>query len=201
MAASGSLLNWIVRNWAGEEAAKASTLGLSPHQHLDRLATSVPHDNELLFLPYMLGEKTPLMDPFARGTLVGLGLHHGIAHVWRAALEGVVFGFRHHVEVFGERGLREPCSPPTAAQPATLATIAADVLDRPVTRIDRHPAPPQRRLRRRHGRGRASGLSISALCAPGRSFTPDPRHADYDRKYRQWREVYQRLKTLIRNCP
>src|SRR3546814_19146735 len=42
----------------------------------------------LLFLPYVLGEKTPLMDPHARGTLIGLGLHHDLRHVWRAALEG-----------------------------------------------------------------------------------------------------------------
>jgi sugar (pentulose or hexulose) kinase len=38
---------------------------------------------------------------------------------------------------------------------------------------------------------------IARYVTPGRSFAPDPRrHADYDRKYRLWREVYERLKTL-----
>ena len=201
MAASGSLLNWIVRNWAGEEAAIAAARGLSPHRHLDRLAAAVAHDGDILFLPYVLGEKTPLMDPYARGTLVGLGLHHGIADVWRAALEGVVFGFRHHVEVFEERGLavsRVVAADGGAASDLWLQ-IAADVLDRPVTRIDRHPGSSL-------GAAFVAGMGVGALqdwsdigryVAPGRGFTPDPRrHADYDRKYRQWREVYQRLKTL-----
>ena len=201
MAASGSLLNWIVRNWAGEEAAKAAAQGLSPHQHLDRLAAELPHEGELLFLPYMLGEKTPLMDPYARGTLVGLGLHHGIADVWRAALEGVVFGFRHHVDVFAERGLavtRVFAADGGAASDLWLE-IAADVLNRPVMRIDRHPGSSL-------GAAFVAGMGVGALddwskiaryVAPGRSFQPDPiRHAGYDRKYRRWREVYERLKTL-----
>jgi xylulokinase len=201
MAASGSLLNWIVRNWAGAEAAEAAAHGLSPHQHLDRLAAGLPRDGALLFLPYVLGEKTPLMDPYARGTLVGLGLHHGIADIWRAALEGVAFGFRHHVEVFAERGLavtRVFAADGGAASDLWLQ-IAADVLGRPVTRIDRHPGSSL-------GAAFVAGMGVGALkdwseiaryVAPGRSFAPDPaRCADYDRKYRLWREVYERLKTL-----
>jgi hypothetical protein len=81
MAASGTFLNWIVRNWARGEVEKASTAGLSIHQWLDRRAVEVPVEGDLLFLPYMLGEKTPLMDPHARGTLIGLGLHHDLRHI------------------------------------------------------------------------------------------------------------------------
>ena len=201
MAASGSLLNWIVRTWAGTEAAKAAAQGLSPHQHLDRLAAAAPHDGALLFLPYVLGEKTPLMDPYARGTLVGLGLHHGIADIWRAALEGVAFGFRHHVAVFAERGL--PVTRVFAADGGAASDlwlqIAADVLGRPVTRIDRHPGSSL-------GAAFVAGMGVGALkdwsqiaryVAPGRSFAPDARrHGDYERKYRLWRNVYERLKTL-----
>src|SRR5690349_18582479 len=105
MAASGTFLNWIVRNWAGGEVEAARAAGLSIHQWLDRRATEIQVDGDLLFLPYVLGEKTPLMDPHARGSLVGLGLHHDLRHMWLAALEGVVFGFRHHVDVFAEREL------------------------------------------------------------------------------------------------
>jgi xylulokinase len=201
MAASGSLLNWIVHHLAGAEAENAAAGGLTQHQHLDRLAAQVPLDGSLLLLPYVLGEKTPLMDPHARGTLVGLGLHHGIADVWRAALEGVVFGFRHHVEVFAERGLavaRIFAADGGAASDLWLQ-IAADVLGQPVTRIDRHPGSSL-------GAAFVAGMGVGALrdwseiaryVAPGRSFTPDEhRHADYARKYRLWREVYERLKTL-----
>jgi xylulokinase len=201
MASSGSFLNWIVRTWAEAEATKAEAAGLSPHPHLDRLAAGIPPDSEVLFLPYFLGEKTPLNDPFARGTLVGLGLHHGIAHVWRAALEGVVFGFRHHVEVFRERNLavqRVFATDGGAASDLWLQ-IAADVLDLPVTRIDRHPGSSL-------GAAFVAGIGVGVLSnwgdienyvAPGRIFEPDDsRHRAYNRKYGQWRDVYERLKSL-----
>jgi xylulokinase len=201
MAASGSFLNWIVRNWAGGEASNAARDGLSMHQHLDRMAADLPALGELLFLPYMLGEKTPLNDPFARGTLVGLGLHHRLAHVWRAALEGVAFGFRHHVEVFRERGLavnRVFAADGGAASDLWLQ-ISADALDLAVTRIDRHPGSS---LGAAFVAGMGSGVlsdwsDIGRYVTPGRVFAPDPARARaYDRKYRQWRGVYERLKTL-----
>src|SRR5262249_39619192 len=82
MAASGSLLNWIAREWAAGEAPKAAAAGLSVHAWLDRLAAATPAGaEELVFLPYVLGEKTPLHVPHARCTLLGLGLHHRLAHL------------------------------------------------------------------------------------------------------------------------
>ncbi len=63
MAASGSLLNWIARTWAGGEAGAARAAGKSLHEWLDLRATGIAAESELLFLPYVLGEKTPLMDP------------------------------------------------------------------------------------------------------------------------------------------
>jgi xylulokinase len=201
MAASGSFLNWIVRHWAGGEIAVAKAAALSIHQHLDRLAAAVPEGGEVLFLPYFLGEKTPLNDPHARGTLVGLGLHHGLADVWRAALEGVAFGFRHHVEVFRERGLdvaRVFAADGGAASDLWLQ-ISADVLGLAITRIDRHPGSS---LGAAFVAGMGTGVltnwsAIGRYVAPGRVFAPDPaRRIAYERKYRHWREVYERLKTL-----
>jgi xylulokinase len=202
MAASGSFLNWIVHHWAGGDIADAKAAGLSSHQHLDRLAAEASSTaDEILFLPYFLGEKTPLNDPHARGTLVGLGLHHGLADIWRAALEGVAFGFRHHVEVFRERGLevaRVFAADGGAASDLWLQ-ISADALGLEVTRIDRHPGSSL-------GAAFVAGMGTGALkdwgdigryVAPGRAFGPDPaRVSAYDRKYRHWREVYERLKTL-----
>lgn len=201
MAASGSLLNWVVKHWAGGEAAAAHQAGQSLHQWLDGRAATVPPESELLFLPYVLGEKTPLMDPFARGTLLGLGLHHGLAHVWRAALEGVVFGFRHHIEVFAEAGLgvRQVFAADGGARSDLWLQIAADTFDRPVLRIDRHPGSSL-------GAAFVAGIGIGAIgewsaiaryVAPGRVFTPRPEaHRVLSAKYRLWRETYERLRTL-----
>ncbi|MEX1205192.1 MAG: FGGY-family carbohydrate kinase [Dongiaceae bacterium] len=203
MAASGSLLNWIARELAAAEAERARAAGESVHARLDRLAAQVPAGADgVVLLPYFLGEKTPLHDPHARGTLIGLGLHHRLAHVWRAALEGVVFGFRHHVDVFAERGLavgRVVACDGGAASDLWLH-IAADVLDRPVQRLRNHPGSS---LGAAYVAGYGVGLfkdwaGIAAYVAPGELFTPDPAHrAPYDRAYGIYRELYDRLQTLF----
>lgn len=201
MAASGSFLNWIIRNWGGGELDAAKAAGISIHQWLDRRTAEIGADNAILFLPYFLGEKTPLNDPAARGTLIGLGLNHDIRHVWRAALEGVVFGFRHHVETFREAGLdvtRVFAADGGAASDLWLQ-IAADAIGRPVTRIDRHPGSS---LGAAFVAGMGVGLiqdwsAIADYVAPGRTFEPDAASVrTLDRKYALWRELYQRLQSF-----
>ena len=62
-------------------------------------ANSVPLGCEgLTFLPYLTGERTPHLDPHARGTWVGLGLHHTRSHLMWAALEGVAFAIKQGIE-------------------------------------------------------------------------------------------------------
>ncbi|HEY4162588.1 MAG TPA: FGGY-family carbohydrate kinase [Dongiaceae bacterium] len=201
-AATGSLLNWIVRQWAGGEVGHAKQAGLSIHAWLDRLAEQTPPGAEgLILLPYMLGEKTPLHDPYARGTLVGLGLHHTLAHVWRAALEGTIFGFRHHVEVFREIGLgvKQVFACDGGAASDLWLQIAADALGLAVTRIDRHPGSSLGAAYvAGHGIGAFPDLAgISRYVATGRVFKPVPaRKPVYDRAYANFREIYERLKTL-----
>jgi len=56
------------------------------------LAAQAPPGAEgLLFLPYLAGERTPHLDPHARGAFVGLTLRHSIAHMTRAVMEGVTY--------------------------------------------------------------------------------------------------------------
>jgi xylulokinase len=199
MAAGGNLLNWVIAHFGKAEAADAKARGVSPHHLLDDRAASL--DTELLLLPYVLGEKTPLMDPNARGTLVGLGLHHDLAHIWRAALEGIVFGMRHHVETFEDCGLSvsRVLAADGGATSDVWLQIAADVLDRPVQRVDRHPGSCL-------GAAFVAAVGTGAITswdrigdyvAMGRTFTPRPVHvAAYNRKYGLWRETYDRLRTL-----
>ena len=201
-AATGTLLNWILRELAAGEAEKARASGQSPHAWMDRLAAEVPPGSEgVVLLPYFLGEKTPLHDPNARGTILGLGLHHRLAHVWRAALEGVIFGFRHHVDVFREIGLKVErvfaCDGGAASD--LWLQIAADALSVPVTRIDKHPGSC---LGAAYVAGVGMGAfkdfaGVSRYVASGKVFRPDAaRSAVYDRAYANFRATYERLKTL-----
>ena len=56
----------------------------------------------LLILPYFAGERTPVFDPQARGVVAGLSLRHGRGHLFRAAYEGIAFGIRQILEMFGD---------------------------------------------------------------------------------------------------
>ena len=75
--------------------------GLAPYDQLTAEAADVPAGaNNLLWAPYLMGERTPHLDPNARAALVGLTASHTRAHVVRAILEGVAFSLRDSLEIF-----------------------------------------------------------------------------------------------------
>jgi xylulokinase len=199
MACSGAMLNWIVRTLAGAEVSAA---GETPHQRLDQLAAGLPPGADgLVLLPYFLGEKTPIHDPHARGTLIGLGLHHSLAHIWRAALEAVAFGFRHHLEVLQELGTpaRRLIASDGGAKSRVWMQIAADALGRPVELLEGHPGSCL-------GAAYVAAIGVGALAGwdqitrfvrPAATVQPDlSTAAAYDRAYGVFREAYRRLKPL-----
>ena len=74
---------------------------------LDQMAQEVPIGAEgLVFLPYLVGERSPLMDPHARGTFAGLTLRHDTGHLIRAVMEGISFAMRQIIETIEETGIR-----------------------------------------------------------------------------------------------
>jgi xylulokinase len=71
---------------------------------LEEAAERVPAGADgVLFLPYLMGERSPVWDAKASGAFVGLSLAHTRAHLYRAVLEGVAFALRHNIEA-GRRG-------------------------------------------------------------------------------------------------
>lgn len=82
------------------------TFGEGDFGHLTELAAQAePGSRGLLFLPYLVGERTPHMDPAARGCWVGLTLAHTRAHLVRSVLEGVAFALRDALEAVEECGI------------------------------------------------------------------------------------------------
>jgi xylulokinase len=66
-----------------------------PYAHLDRLARDVADGADgLIFLPYLIGERSPIMEAEATAAFVGLTYHHRRAHLARAVLEGVACSLR-----------------------------------------------------------------------------------------------------------
>lgn len=87
LATAGALTTW-VKDLTGKD-----------YPELLREATSSPAGaGGLLMLPYFAGERSPLMDPQARGTIAGLTLQHTSGDIYRAALESTAMAVRHNIE-------------------------------------------------------------------------------------------------------
>jgi xylulokinase len=94
MATSGSLTAWLRDLFGGPPFAEL----------VAEAAAVAPGSDGVLVLPYFAGERTPLLDPNARGMMFGLTLTHGRGHLYRALLESTAFGVRHNLEAFREAG-------------------------------------------------------------------------------------------------
>ena len=133
MATSGALVKWFAA-----ECARDLGAGATAYAGLDTEAAQVPAGSDgLVVLPYFLGEKTPLLDPAARGVFFGLTLSHRRGHLHRALLEGVAYGFRHHLEVLeaGGHGVTGARVLDGGARSPLWRQIVADVIERPVTLV------------------------------------------------------------------
>lgn len=105
MATTGTLTRWFKDNLARDLVRIEGEEGKSAFEQLAREAAAVPAGAEgLVVLPYFSGERTPVNDPRARGVFFGLTLRHTRGHLFRAILESVGFGIRHHLDVFSEMG-------------------------------------------------------------------------------------------------
>jgi xylulokinase len=95
---AGQSLRWLrdnVLGFTGEDA----------YPRMTTLAEKVPLGARgLIFLPYLVGERTPLMDPQARGLFLGLTLRHGQGELVRAVLEGVTLSLYEAYSVLTETG-------------------------------------------------------------------------------------------------
>ena len=87
--------------WFRDQFGAGIEDGRDPYARLSEEAAHAPAGSDgLLWAPYLMGERTPHLDPHARAALVGLTASHTRAHVVRAILEGVAFSLRDTFEIF-----------------------------------------------------------------------------------------------------
>ncbi len=104
--AAGGSLSWFRNTFGALERELARWIGESPYDLMSREAElSAPLGRGILFLPYLIGERCPHADPFARGVLIGFGLHHSRNDVVRSVFEGIVFSLKDAYSLMEELGL------------------------------------------------------------------------------------------------
>lgn len=105
--AAGLSLKWFRDNFCHEEMIAADGMGKDPYYLMDKQAERIPIGcDRLLYLPYLMGERTPHLDPDCRGAFFGLSAMHTRQHLLRAVMEGVSFSQRDSVEVLRGMGVK-----------------------------------------------------------------------------------------------
>lgn len=104
--AAGLSLQWFRNQFCAAEREAAACMGSDPYELMTAEAARSPIGaNRLLYLPYLMGERSPLLDADARGAFVGLSAIHGRGDLIRAVMEGVAYSQRQCLDVFREMGV------------------------------------------------------------------------------------------------
>lgn len=104
---AGLSLRWVRDNLGLPEMALERWADIDAYELLAREAAGVPPGCEgLIFLPYLQGERTPHLDPYARGGWIGLTASHTRRHLVRSVLEGVAMSLKDCLSIIQEQGLQ-----------------------------------------------------------------------------------------------
>jgi xylulokinase len=161
-----------------------------------------PGAEGLVFLPYLTGERTPHLDPEARGGFVGLTVRHGRGHLTRAVMEGVAFSMRDGLEIMRDLGTPDydVRAVGGGARSPLWLQLQADVYGRAIrgTVIDEGPA---------YGAALLAGVAAGAFADVGDATArvrlreevtePDPERA---RRYDELYQVYTSLYPALRDA-
>ena len=104
--AAGGCLQWFRNTFCTPEMLAAEGMGKDPYYIMDQQAATVPIGaNRLLFLPYLMGERSPILNANARGVFFGLSGMHTRQDMLRAVMEGVSYSLQHCLTVLQEMGI------------------------------------------------------------------------------------------------
>ena len=197
MASSGSLLNWFVKNFYSSNNIKANLKLLDKRASLTEIIK-----NKIVILPYFLGEKTPIHDLNAKGTITGLNLNNNKYDLWVAVLESVCFGFMHHLEVLKENNVKinNILASDGGSKSELWMQIAANIIQKPI-KIFKNIEGSY--LGAAFVSAKSIGLyknwdDINKLSGKFKIIKPQNKFkVHYTKKYRIYRKLYENLKDIF----
>jgi xylulokinase len=132
MQAAGGAYDWLERLLRDEAQTGPQ------HEALDVAVSTIPPGaNGLLFLPYLLGERSPHWNPLARAAFIGLTMPDSRAELARAVLEGVAFNLRAILDALRGQGVKVEAMRLIGggAKSAVWRQILADVYNLPIVQL------------------------------------------------------------------
>ena len=107
METGGGALMWFRDVLCNEKKVRSKNIDRSTYDLINDMAESIPPGSEkLIFLPWLSGERAPVLDHYARGGYLGLALSHTKAHMARAVMEGVAYHLRWIYETMERVGFK-----------------------------------------------------------------------------------------------
>ena len=198
---AGLSLKWFRDQFCDTEKATARLMGVDEYYLMDKAALQSPIGaNKLLYLPYLMGERTPHLDPDARGVFFGLSGMHTKRDMLRAVMEGVTYSLRDCVEVCREMGVNvsDMMACGGGGTSPVWRQMLADLYNCPVKTVDSKEGP-------------ALGVAILAMVGAG-IYGSVPEACDaiirtanvqepvaenvpaYEKFYQMYRTIYPALK-------
>ncbi|EFY07886.1 xylulokinase [Succinatimonas hippei] len=207
MSHTGSSYKWMYDNFYQDFQAIASGSGKKGMLMMNEdAAKAAPGADGLVFLPYMMGERSPVWDAYARGEFFGLSLKTTRREMNRAVLEGCAYGLRQMFdiceELTGEK-ITHFSSIGGGAKSKVWAQIKADITGRDITVLDMSDmAPVGAALLAGVGAGVFKDVYEASAKVEKAVYTKI-KHSDadkevYDRRYQVYTGLYPRLKDLYR---
>ena len=197
---AGLSLKWYRDTFCRAEMQAADEMGTDPYVLMNQEAALSPVGaNRLIFLPYLMGERSPLLDSNARGAFIGLSAMHTRRDLLRAVMEGVIYSQRQNLDVL--RGMNVVPETMLAcgggAKSPFWRQMMADVFGMPVATAQSTEGPA---LGAAILAGTAAGLYRSVPEACDRMIREDPplqpdaaRGAQYEPFYRLYAKLYPQL--------
>lgn len=203
--AAGLSLKWFRDQFCQAECQTAAQMGEDPYTLMSQEAAQSPIGaNRLVYLPYLMGERSPLLDADARGAFIGLSGIHARRDLLRAVMEGVIYSMRQNLEVLRGMGIApaEMLACGGGARSPFWRQMMADVFALPVRTVKNTEGPA---LGAAILGGVAAGLyadipsACAALIRENASQLPDvQRHVDYEKYYDLYVSLYPALKDAYR---
>ncbi|MDR2749221.1 MAG: xylulokinase [Clostridiales bacterium] len=198
---AGLSLQWLKTNVCVPEINEAAEKNIDVYKLMDSLAADVPIGaDKLLFLPYLMGERSPHPDPFCRGVFFGLSAKHKRENLIRAVLEGVAYSQRECVDVFREMGVQinDMIVTGGGGRSRLWRQMLADLYNAPVSVLasDEGPALGVALLA---GVGAGAYSSIEEACSAvikkEKAISPNPEASlAYEPYYRLYSKLYLSMK-------
>ena len=198
---AGLSLKWFRDNFCHEEMIAAAGMKKDPYFLMGKQAEEIPIGSDrLLYLPYLMGERTPHLDPNCRGVFFGLSAMHTRQHLLRAVMEGVTFSQRDSVEVLREMGvsINEMLACGGGGSSPLWRQMLADVYGCPVKTVVSKEGPALG-VAILAGAGTGVYSSVQDGCAAVIKTNPpqnpiSQNSAEYEKFYNIYRALYPALK-------